>query len=930
MGAADLLLKHGGLHFPSLGLWMDPRRPVAHGDVAVITHAHADHVAPHPEVILTEPTRRLMHARMHGERREHVLPFHSPANLLHPPFAPPRDATLTLLPAGHVLGSAMPLLHVGNSSVLYTGDFKLRAGLSAEPCSPCHADILVMETTFGRPHYLFPPARDVLDGIIRFCHEAIANDEVPVLLGYSLGKSQEILAALHHQNLPIMLADPVARLTRIYEALGISFPPHGPLAPAKARGHVVLAPPGGNVPALRRRLGPSRVAILSGWALDPGCRFRHHADAAFPLSDHADFAELLEMVRLVAPRKVFTLHGFATDFAAHLRRLGIEAWALEASDQLDLPLPLSPAPLRAPIPNPAPRPPAPPLPAALPPQPDSLAAMADACLAIRATPSKDAKISALARFLSSIPHPLLPNVVAWFSGRPLPGPDAPGSPVGWTVLRDAICTAADASHEAFHGAHLLHGDTAATAADLLRDQPGDALNRPSLEDVVRLLHAIALPQPTVSRRDLLAAFLRRCNPQEALHAVKVLAGNLRIGLKEGLVEESIARAFHASPDAVRRAVMLLGDLGAVALMAREQRLHQAAIAPFQPLRVMLASPEPSPAAVTSRMASWQGGIPAGAWAEDKHDGIRCQAHAFEGTARLFSRDLKDITRSFPDIAATLATSGKPFILDGEIMAMDGPRPLPFASLQRRLGRRDPDLFMRSEVPVAFVAFDLLWSDHVPLIDLPFSERRRLLLAMASALGLHVAHGRDVRDADAVRDAFDDARARGHEGLVIKDPAAPYQPGRRGISWVKLKQAMPTLDCVLVGAEYGHGRRSGVLSDYTFSLRDPDTGALRVVGKAYSGLTDAEIETLTHHLLSKVTRRIGRLHEVEPDTVLEIAFDRIQRSARHDSGLALRFPRIVRVRHDKQPHECDTLDAARALLGPSPADTPPPHTADGAR
>jgi DNA ligase-1 len=234
-----------------------------------------------------------------------------------------------------------------------------------------------------------------------------------------------------------------------------------------------------------------------------------------------------------------------------------------------------------------------------------------------------------------------------------------------------------------------------------------------------------------------------------------------------------------------------------------------------------------------------------------------------------------------------------------------------------LGRQDPDLFLRQDVPVTFMAFDILWIEGQGLLDEPLEHRRGILASIASRHPVHVAVGRTVRDAPALRAAFDEARGQGHEGLVIKDPASPYLPGRRGLGWVKLKKAMPTLDCVIVGAEYGHGRRRGVLSDYTFALRDADTGRLQVVGKAYSGLSDEEMNVLTSRLLARVLRREGSFHEVEPEVVLEIAFDRIQASGRHESGLALRFPRIVRVRDDKAPDACDTVQAARALMGATP-------------
>lgn len=919
VGMLDLRLQRGGLHFPSLGLWMDPHESIGQGEAVVVTHAHADHTGNHAEVLLTEATRRLMRARLGGEREEHVLPYHAEVSLRDPRFGRLRDADLALLPAGHVLGSAMAWLKSHGESLLYTGDFKLRHGRSSEPCVPRHADVLVMETTFGRPHYVFPPTDDVLEAIVRFCRDALHHDEVPVLLGYSLGKAQEVLIALAQERLPIMVSDAVERLTRVYEALGHAFPAYAPLVAERAQGHVVIAPPSTHVPALRRRLGPSRVAILTGWALDPGCRFRHQADAAFPLSDHADFSDLMEMVRRVEPRRVLTLHGFAADFAAHLRQQGIEAWALNAHEQLDLDIPAAPpqAPRATGHATPPARAPLLHDPARTNRNPGDFARFADACTSIRSERSTEDKVSILGAFLRTLPPHQLPHVVAWFSGQALPAFDPRPTRVGWTFLRDAACGAIGCSSDSFRGSYLLHSDTAETVADLWRGHAGDARSRPTMDDVTSCLDRLASEPSKECRLRMLAGFMRRCNAHEARHLAKILTGNLRIGLKDGFVEEAIATAFHAEPDAVRRATMLCGDAGHVAQLAREGRLHEAVLTPFRPVRVMLASPEPDPDAVAARIASWTGDPGKGAWAEDKHDGIRCQAHMGHGNARLFSRDLKDLTPSFPEIAAHLAATRRHAILDGEIVAMDGDRPRPFADLQRRLGRMEPDLFMRDEVPVCFVAFDMLWHEGVSVVDQPWSRRRHALESFATLANIRVARGQWVHDAQDLRGAFDAARGLGHEGLVIKDPAAPYQPGRRGIGWVKLKKTMGTLDCVIIGAEQGHGRRSGVLSDFTFAVRDASSGRLHVMGKAYSGLTDAEVQALTHRLLGRVIRKRGSYLEVEPEVVLEIAFDRIQQSSRHDSGLALRFPRIVRLRDDKRVDECDTLQTARAMAEVAP-------------
>ena len=292
---------------------------------------------------------------------------------------------------------------------------------------------------------------------------------------------------------------------------------------------------------------------------------------------------------------------------------------------------------------------------------------------------------------------------------------------------------------------------------------------------------------------------------------------------------------------------------------------------------------------------------------------------------LYSRDLKRITAQFPDLSRNLAGLPDNVILDGELLAWRDGRALPFAELQRRLGRKGDDFFLGAEVPVSFCAYDLLWLDGVSLLARPLRERRASLESIATRStpeSFLLAPRREAADAVEIEAAFLAAKARGNEGLMAKDPVSPYTPGRRGLAWLKLKKAAATLDVVVVAVEFGHGRRRDVLSDYTFAIRDDATGRLLNVGKAYSGLTDEEIARLTAHFLERTLEERGRRRLVVPDVVLEIAFDSIQPSDRHDSGFALRFPRIARIRTDKTPAEIDTLSTCRRLAGTSFGPPPP--------
>jgi DNA ligase-1 len=975
----------GGVHLPKLGLWLDPREPQTGADKVFISHAHSDHIGTHREVIVTAPTSRLMRARLDGKWIEHILPFGQ--------TTPWTDGTvafqLTLLPAGHIFGSAMALVEAEGASLLYTGDFKLRPSLSAEPCEPRAAETLIMETTYGRRRYRFPPAAEVLPGVIRFCREALDNEETPVLLGYSLGKSQELLRGLASAGLPIMLHAQIHKLTEIYKQFGQPFPPSERFESASARGNVLLCPPGALNSAAIRNLGQLRTAILTGWAVDPNCRYRYQTDAAFPLSDHADFTELIELVKQVNPKKVYTLHGFAADFALTLREMGYDAEALSEEEQLSLPLlgesqrlEAWPAWTDSVTTAPTQNPPAdsvlggtgyPPVPSGDSPDgigrasttddaarfpaaassipvggsptevggsptspisapSNSFQTFAASCSAIGATAKKLEKIQLLADYLKSLEVEALAPVNTWFTGHPFPPSQNKVLQLGWAVIRDALCVVGGMNHAEFGQVYLKHSDLGETAAEILpRMAPTSAaLTIGAVETLFQQLYAARGP---LGKLPLLTQALRQCSAPEGKYLIKVLTGDLRIGLKEGLVEEAIARAFAASLEEVKNANLLLGNIGETTQLARRGLLTSATLVPFRPLKYMLASPEETAEAIWKRVQEWPGSsdtplfdpadlaqagparspVPAPrppVWIEDKYDGIRCQLHKVGDRVALYSRDLKEITATFLELADAARSVAKDFILDGEILAMRGNRALPFPELQRRLGRREGDLFLSHEIPIQFIAFDLLWLEGESFLNKPLRTRRQALEELSYFRAARIT---PAISADEIESAFAAARVRGNEGLMIKDPASVYTPGRRGLAWLKLKKAFGTLDCVVVGAEYGQGKRHEVLSDYTFAVRDESTGELKTIGKAYIGLTDLEIGALTKHFLSKVIRRNGRYLEVEPDTVLEIAFDAIQPSARHASGLAMRFPRIARIRPDKSPADIDTLSAARRFL-----------------
>lgn len=332
MSALAIEYHKGGLYLPVLGLWLDPSRP--RPGAVFVSHAHSDHTARHKEVILSLPTARLVRLRLGGERQEHVLPYGEAREFctLDVPFR------ITLLPAGHILGSAMALIEADGETLLYTGDFKLRKGLAAEPCELRVADTLVMETTFGRPNYVFPEDEAVWTELGQFCRASLDDGATPVLLTYSLGKSQEVLRGLENEGFEYALHEQTYRITRLYADLGMKFPAYHKFEKEVVPGKVVLWPPGAMRSKLLQEIGPLRRAVISGWASDSSCRYRFGVEAAFPISDHADYPDLLEAVKQVAPQKIWTVHGYASDFADVLRRQGYDAMALSEPDQLTLAL----------------------------------------------------------------------------------------------------------------------------------------------------------------------------------------------------------------------------------------------------------------------------------------------------------------------------------------------------------------------------------------------------------------------------------------------------------------------------------------------------------------------------------------------------------------------------------------------------------------
>jgi DNA ligase 1 len=559
--------------------------------------------------------------------------------------------------------------------------------------------------------------------------------------------------------------------------------------------------------------------------------------------------------------------------------------------------------------------------------------------AVAATTKKNEKVRLVADYLRSRPLDEAALAAVFFSGRAFPAWEERTLQVGGALLWRALGEISGKGEIALTAAYRRHGDLGSAAQELLATAaPRQSALSPA--EVSAVFDQLARTSSAAQKLHLLEDLLRRATAVEAKYLIKIISGDLRIGLRESLVEEAIARAFEEKSADVQRANMLLGDIAETLRLASRHALQQAQMRLFHPIGFMLASPAQDAAEAFSYFTE--------AGVEDKYDGIRAQAHIGgkqDPRVRLFSRTLDEISQSFPELPPALRAFPEPAILDGEILAWNvrSSQALPFSELQKRLGRKTVSEEMVRSVPVVFMAFDVLYSAGSLTIEQPLEERRRLLehifatvpvgslsveyvvptenpqgnLVFEPAIAVDPGPPRVILAPTLTADSPEDleqifaaARQRGNEGLMIKDLNSPYTPGRRGKSWLKLKKELATLDVVVTAVEWGHGKRNKVLSDYTFAVRDGDE--LKNVGKAYSGLTDAEIAGMTEWFLEHTLEDQGYRRIVEPKVVLEVAFNNMMRSNRHASGYALRFPRILRIRTDKSVEEIDTLDTVREI------------------
>jgi ATP-dependent DNA ligase I len=494
--------------------------------------------------------------------------------------------------------------------------------------------------------------------------------------------------------------------------------------------------------------------------------------------------------------------------------------------------------------------------------------------AVAATSSRSAKIAALAACLRQLRPDEIPVAVAYLAGA------LPHDPirVGWATLRDLPPPA----------------------------QGPAVLEVAEVDAALRRIGAAAGPGSQSARRSELETLYARATEGEQRFLTALLHGELRQGALEGVMVEAVARAAEVPADALRRSLMLAGDLAAVAtavLSEGPDGLARFSLQVLRPLKPMLAQSAETPGEALARVGS--------AAVEWKLDGARLQVHRLGAEVRAFTRNLADVTDRVPEVVeAALGLPLEAAVLDGEAIALrsDG-RPHPFQVTMGRFGSsRDVD-GLRAQVPLSPVFFDCLHLDGDDLLDRPLSERRSALVAHVPEQMRPAAIETD--DATEAERFLEGALAHGHEGVMVKALDAPYEAGRRGAGWLKVKP-VHTLDLVVLAAEWGHGRRTGRLSNLHLGARDPETGGFVMLGKTFKGMTDAMLAWQTERLLELEAYREGHVVHVRPELVVEIAFDGVQASSRYPGGLALRFARVKGYRPDKTPAEADTIDLVRAI------------------
>jgi DNA ligase-1 len=523
-----------------------------------------------------------------------------------------------------------------------------------------------------------------------------------------------------------------------------------------------------------------------------------------------------------------------------------------------------------------------------------------------------------ADFLRQLQPDEVESAVSMLVGRPFPKWDQRVLEVSWTTVRGIIERLTNAGWQDFREAFSQTGDIG-DATKLLFEKAkvrrqSTLFEKPlSILEVRRAFDGIAEASGSGSKERkerLLETLFSQASPSEAKYLVKVLMGDMRTGFHEGLMELTVSKAFDIPLEAVQTASMLTGDIGEVAAVAREkgrEGVEKLQFKVFHPIKPMMAK---MAADVNEALKEAEGQELA---FEFKLDGVRLQIHKSNGNVQIFSRRLTDVTESLPEVVQLVKeeVKAKQAILDGEVIALGAKKsPLLFQHVMRRFRRVHGIDEMIKQIPVELQLFDVIYLDGQSLTHLPYTERRNKLTEIAG----HIAITPQLvtKDKAEAEQFLKKALNQGHEGLVAKKLDSPYTPGVRGKRWFKIKSTLQSLDLIIVGAEWGYGRRHNWLSDYYLAARDAETGKYMIVGKTFKGLTDKEIIDMTERLKNLTLREEHHQVVVTPRIVVEVAYNEIQQSPKYDCGMALRFARITRIRDDKTPEEADTIQTVREI------------------
>jgi DNA ligase 1 len=573
---------------------------------------------------------------------------------------------------------------------------------------------------------------------------------------------------------------------------------------------------------------------------------------------------------------------------------------------------------------------------------DQFSLFVETCEKIRSTTKKNEKIDIISNYITNLDETSLSIAVLFLSGRAFPIGSTRTLNIGFSTIMESLSEIAMLDIKDIQNIHLKHGDIGAMAEYAVSKKHiislFDQQEKISLSYVYHQFKKIANIGGSGSnknKKNILKGLLIACSPLESKYLIKIITGEMRIGSVEGLMEIALSRAFNRELQYIREAMLISGDISQVAVLAKKNILHNAIMRPFVPVSFMLADVMFSAEEIINYYNK-------PLICEYKYDGIRLQMHKFDNKVRLFSRNLVDITYAFPELvkAANESTIGTTdttihnqvvdFILDGELIAFKNDRPLHFQELQKRLRRKNVTDDITTEIPIYYIVYDIMYFKDNQVLKKSLLDRKNILSTISFKKPIINSSYKISDSIEQVIALFNESKDIGHEGLVVKDPLSQYHPGKRGRYWMKLKKELDTIDVVIVIAEYGHGKRAGVLSDYTFAVIDEkdddnhylnlndndnnylENSRLKTIGKAYSGLTDKEIEEMTERLREITVEDNGNRILVKPEIVLEVAFDTIQKSDRHNSGFALRFPRIKNIRTDKSLKDIDTLEKVKQI------------------